>query len=210
MPGLSVNAAAGKRLFGNLDDIKRESNSELPHVRSDFASYLKEGDPGIQQLTVDYVTKLDDDLYGRASVGLLEWMFGGVSGELLWQPANQNWGLGAEINWVQQRDFDQLFGFRDYDVVTGHASLYWDTGWHGISTQIDAGRYLAGDWGGTFKLKRRFPNGWCKKVSPVLNENDIHRLSLNLGISVEQFQDQYLRKDEDEKYVLKKLPCPFL
>jgi len=50
----------------------------------------------------------------------------------------------------------------------------------------------------------------CKKVSPVLNENDIHRLSLNLGISVEQFQDQYLRKDEDEKYVFNKLPCPFL
>jgi hypothetical protein len=160
LPGLSVNAAAGKRLFGNLDDIKFESDSKLPHVRSDAASYLKEGDPGIQQLTLDYVTKLDDDLYGRASVGVLEWMFGGVSGELLWQPANQNWGLGAEINWVQQRDFDQLFGFRDYDVVTGHASLYWDTRWHGISAQIDAGRYLAGDWGGTFKLKRRFPNGW--------------------------------------------------
>jgi hypothetical protein len=160
LPGLSVNAAAGKRLFGNLDDIKFESDSKLPHVRSDAASYLKEGDPGIQQLTLDYVTKLDDDLYGRASVGLLEWMFGGVSGELLWQPANQNWGLGAEINWVQQRDFDQLFGFRDYDVVTGHASLYWDTRWHGISAQIDAGRYLAGDWGGTFKLKRRFSNGW--------------------------------------------------
>jgi hypothetical protein len=78
----------------------------------------------------------------------------------LWQPANQVWGLGAEINWVQQRDFDQLFSFRDYDVVTGHASLYWDTGWHGVSAQIDAGRYLAGDWGGTFKLKRRFSNGW--------------------------------------------------
>jgi hypothetical protein len=160
LPGLSVNAAAGKRILGTLSDIKFESNSELPHVRSDIQSYLKEGDPGIQQLTMDYVTKFDDELYGRVSVGLLEWMYGGVSGELLWQPANQVWGLGAEINWVQQRDFDQLFSFRDYDVVTGHASLYWDTGWHGVSAQIDAGRYLAGDWGGTFKLKRRFSNGW--------------------------------------------------
>jgi hypothetical protein len=73
---------------------------------------------------------------------------------------NQYWGLGAELNWVQQRDFDQLFGFRDYNIVTGHASLYWDTGWNGVSAQIDAGRYLAGDWGGTFTLKRRFSNGW--------------------------------------------------
>ncbi len=160
LPGLSLNAAARKRLLGNLDDIEFESNSELPRVRSDIQSYLREGDPAIQQLTLDYVTKFDDNLYGRASVGLLEWMFGGISAELLWQPVSQSWGLGAEINWVQQRDFKQQFGFRDYDVVTGHASFYWDTRWHGVSAQIDAGRYLAGDWGGTFTLKRRFSNGW--------------------------------------------------
>jgi hypothetical protein len=160
MPGLSVNAAVGKRLFGNLDDIGFESDSELPHVRSDIRSYLEEGDPGIQRLSLDYVTKLDGDLYGRVSAGMLEGMFGGVSGELLWQPAERSWGLGAEINWVKQRDFDQRFGFRDYDVVTGHASLYWDTGWKDLSAQIDVGRYLAKDWGGTFTLKRRFSNGW--------------------------------------------------
>lgn len=50
----------------------------------------------------------------------------------------------------------------------------------------------------------------CKKVSPVLSENDIHRLSVNLGIPIEQFQNQYLKKDKDEKYVFNKLPCPFL
>jgi hypothetical protein len=106
------------------------------------------------------LTKLDNGLYGRVSAGLLERMFGGVSAELLWKPARQSWGVGGEINWVQQRDFDQLFNFRDYDTVTGHASLYWDTGWNGISTQIDAGRYLARDWGSTLALKRRFANGW--------------------------------------------------
>ncbi len=160
LPGLSANAAVSKRVTGNLDDIERDSDSDLPHVRSDIAEYLKQGDPGIQRLSLDYVTKLDDSIYGRVSGGLLEWMYGGVSGEVLWKPADQSWGLGADINWVQQRDFDQRFGFRDYDVVTGHASLYWDTGWKGVSAQIDAGRYLAEDWGGTFTLKRRFSNGW--------------------------------------------------
>ncbi|MEM7240036.1 MAG: YjbH domain-containing protein, partial [Pseudomonadota bacterium] len=56
--------------------------------------------------------------------------------------------------------FDSLFTFQDYDVVTGHASLYWDTGWKGVFAQLDAGRYLAGDYGGTITLKRRFANGW--------------------------------------------------
>jgi len=160
LPGLSVNAEAGKRLFGNLDDIQFDSDSELPHVRSDVRYYLKKGDPSLRRLSLDYLFKLDDDIYGRVSAGLLEWMYGGVSTEVLWKPADQSWGLGGEINWVKQRAYDQRFGFRDYEVVTGHGSLYWDTGWHGISTEIDAGRYLAGDWGGTLTVKRRFPNGW--------------------------------------------------
>ncbi len=160
LPGLSLNGALQKRIVGNLDDIEPLNDSELPRVRSDIARYLREGDPSISRLTADYVTKLDDSLYGRVSAGLLERMFGGIGGELLWQPARQSWGLGGELNWVQQRDFDQLFGFRSYDVVTGHASLYLDSGWHGLSAQLDAGRYLAGDWGGTITLKRRFANGW--------------------------------------------------
>ena len=160
LPGLSINGAVQKRLFGTLDQNDADNDSELPHVRSDIALYQREGDPALSRLTADYVTKLDNDLYGRLSGGLLERMFGGVSAELLWKPARQSWGLGGEINYVHQRDFDQLFSFRDYDVVTGHASVYWDTGWYGISSQVDAGRYLAGDWGSTLSIKRRFANGW--------------------------------------------------
>jgi hypothetical protein len=160
LPGLSVNAAVQKRLAGDLDNIDPVNDSELPRVRSDVARYLAEGDPALSRLTGDYVTKLSPYLYGRVSAGMLERMFGGVSAELLWKPASQSWGVGGEINWVQQRDFDQGFGFRDYDVVTGHASVYWDTGWHGLAAQVDGGRYLAGDWGGTLTLKRRFANGW--------------------------------------------------
>ncbi|MGM0586542.1 MAG: YjbH domain-containing protein, partial [Pseudomonadota bacterium] len=149
-----------KRLIGQLDDITRESDSVLPRVRSDFALYAKEGDPGLERLTADYLFKPAPSVYGRVSAGLLESMHGGVSAELLWKPATRDWGVGAEVNWSKQRDYDMRFGFRDYEVVTGHASLYWDTGWHGMEAQVDAGRYLAGDWGATFSLTRRFANGW--------------------------------------------------
>jgi len=160
LPGLSVNAAIQKRLVGTLDENDADNDSRLPHVRSDIALYQREGDPALSRLTTDYTTKLDDALYGRLSAGLLERMYGGISAELLWKPAEQSWGLGGEINYVRQRGYDQLFNFRNYDVLTGHASVYWDTGWYGISTQVDAGRYLAGDYGGTLTVKRRFANGW--------------------------------------------------
>jgi len=159
-PGLSFNATAQKRLIGTLDDIERESDSEVERVRSEIAQYLREGDPAITRLTVDYVTKLTRTLYGRVSSGLLERMFGGVSSELLWKPSEQDWGLGLEINYAKQRDFDGRLDFQDYETATGHVSLYWDTHFHGLSPQIDVGRYLAGDWGGTMALKRRFANGW--------------------------------------------------
>ncbi|MEM1161543.1 MAG: YjbH domain-containing protein [Pseudomonadota bacterium] len=160
-PGLSVNAAVSKRIVGQLDDITQVSNSQVEErVRSDFARYLREGDPALNRLTIDYVSKFAQTLYGRLSAGLLEQMYAGISGELLWKPVNKSWGLGLELNYVRQRGFNTLFDFRDYETLTGHASLYWNTGYYGISTQVDAGRYLAGDWGATFSMKRRFPSGW--------------------------------------------------
>ncbi|MEM9144581.1 MAG: YjbH domain-containing protein [Pseudomonadota bacterium] len=159
-PEFSLSGTLSKRVVGNLDEIDQPTDSALPRVRADFAEYLREGDPGITRLTGDYVTKLAPDLYGRLSAGLFERMFGGVQGELLWKPADQSWGLGAELAYARQRDFDTLFDFQDYDVVTGHVSLYWDTPFHDLAVQLDAGRYLAGDYGGTVSLKRRFSNGW--------------------------------------------------
>ena len=86
-------------------------------------------------------------------------MYGGVSGEVLWKPVNSRLGLGLEANYVVQRDFDQRFGFRDYRTFTGHASAYYELP-KGYLVQIDAGRYLAGDYGGTFSLNREFDNGF--------------------------------------------------
>lgn len=158
--GASVSGSVIKSLFGQFDDIDRPSDSTLPHVRSDYRFYLQEGDPGVERLTADYLFKMAPDVYGRVSAGMLERMFGGVSGEILWKSVDRDWGLGAELNYVRQRDYDMLAGFRDYDVITGHGSFYWDTGWNDMELQIDAGRYLAGDYGATFTLSRRFSNGW--------------------------------------------------
>ena len=61
-----------------------------------------------------------DNPNSRLTFGYLEEMFAGLSGEILWKPADENWGLVGEINHVAQRDFDQSFGLRDYRTTTDH------------------------------------------------------------------------------------------
>src|SRR6056297_525984 len=159
MPGLEFSGILRQKVVGNLDDATRRSDSMMPRVRSDFALYDREGETALTQLTGAHYFKPGRDLYGRVTVGYLERMFGGVSSELLWKPNDSPFALGSEVNHVRQRDFDQLFSFRDYEVTTGHVSAYWDMG-NGFHAQADAGRDLAGDWGATFTLDRAFNNGW--------------------------------------------------
>ena len=88
-----------------------------------------------------------------------------------------------------QRDFDSLgFDYYDYDVVTGQASLYWTTGFYGLEVELDAGRYLAGDWGGTFQLTRRFANGWAVGAYFTLTDvtsEDFGEGSFNKGVFIQ-------------------------
>jgi hypothetical protein len=113
-------------------------------------------------------------------------MYGGVSSELLWKPQNSRLALGAEVNWTKQRAFDDMFGFRDYDVATGHLSAYYqfDGGFMG---QIDVGRYLAGDTGATVTLAREFDNGWKIGAFATLtnvSSEDFGEGSFDKGISL--------------------------
>ncbi|MBQ1203693.1 MAG: YjbH domain-containing protein, partial [Loktanella sp.] len=160
-PQLSVSGAVRAKLFGNRDQTIRESDSILPRVRSEQPFYDRDGTIWVERLTADHFGQLGDDYYTRVSVGYLEQMFGGVSGEVLWKPVDSRLAFGAELNYAMQRDTDKLFGFGDYDysVWSGHVSGYYALA-NGFDLQVDVGRYLAGDWGTTIGIDRRFGNGW--------------------------------------------------
>jgi len=158
-PGWFLSGSIEQRLAGNIGDAARRSNSVLPRVRSESAIYAREGETALEHLTLAHYFRPGKDLYARVTAGYLESQFGGVSSELLWKPVASRLALGAEVNYAVQRDFDQRFGFRDYEIATGHLSAYYDFG-NGYLGQVDAGRYLAGDYGATFTLDRVFANGW--------------------------------------------------
>ncbi len=158
-PNLVLSGSVRQKLIGNLSSSTRDSNSTLPHVRSDVNLYDEQGASALESLTLAHYSRLGTNLYGRVTAGYLESMFGGVSGEVLWKPVDSRLALGAELNYVAQRDYDQLLGFQDYDILMGHVSGYYrfDNGYH---AQLDVGRYLAGDYGATISLNREFSNGW--------------------------------------------------
>lgn len=157
-PGFSVSGSISKKLVQD-DTPPSPSFSGLPPVRTNVGLYNIEGDPALERLTADYVFKLAPAVYGRFSAGYLEKMFGGVSAEVLWKEADKKWGLGAELNYVKQREFEQRFGFQDYSIATGHISAYYEMN-NGFDVQVDVGRYLAGDIGATLSVDRTFDNGW--------------------------------------------------
>lgn len=157
--GLIFSAVYDADIYNNFKSIKRESDSELPHVRSDVVKYLQDGASGLEKLELAYLAQLAPEVYGRLSVGYLEDMYGGVDGEILWRPFGRRWAVGLEAAHVYKRDFDRKFGFQDFNTTTGHLSLYYESPWYGLNFNVHAGRYLAGDWGATFEVARRFDNG---------------------------------------------------
>ena len=170
-PNLVLSGTLRQKALGNLDESTYVSPSPVPHVRSDFAEYQKEGDLTVQNLTLAWYGRPAENLYARVTAGYLERMYGGVSGEILWKPVDSRLALGAEVNYVKQRDFDQHFGFRDYDTVSGHLSAYYDFG-KGITGQLDVGRYLAEDWGATVSVDRRLANGWTVGAFATVTDMD--------------------------------------
>ncbi|MES2550859.1 MAG: YjbH domain-containing protein, partial [Pseudomonadota bacterium] len=158
-PGWVLSGSIYKEIASNRE--LSTSDSDLPHVRTDSARYNTFGDPALEKLTLAWFARPAENLYSRLSVGYLERMHAGVSGELLWKPVDSQLALGAELNYTRQRDTDGGLGFDEYnyDILTGYVSAYYDFG-NGYLGQLDVGRYLAGDVGATMSVDRVFANGW--------------------------------------------------
>jgi hypothetical protein len=156
---LNLSASYGYSLVDNVDKVETDFPSNLPRVRSNTTRYLQEGNGFLRRLEANYVWALDDEWLARVSGGYTDEMFAGVGGEVLYRPFAARWAVGANINRVRQRDFNQLFSMQDYEVTTGHLSIYYEIPWENLLAHVSVGRYLAADHGTTIDLSRRFANG---------------------------------------------------
>jgi hypothetical protein len=164
-PGLMLGTELTGTIWSNVT-YSRPSNSALPHVRTDLLQYIRHGGYGISNLQVIYRTRLSSEVVAEARGGYLEDMFMGGGGQVLWRPEGSRLAFGADLYQVWKRGFDRLFDLyrdpvtgRGYNTLTGHVSVYYDSPWGGVNYALHVGRYLAGDYGGTLEISRRFASG---------------------------------------------------
>lgn len=144
----------------NNFDLKRSPNSVLEHVRTDINKYLVNGSSGIESLYLQKKSNINDEIFYRAYLGILESMYSGLGLEVLYQPFKSRLAVGGTINKVFKRDFERDFKLLDYKTTTGFLSLYYASPFYNYDFAIHIGKYLARDTGATIEMRRTFDSGF--------------------------------------------------
>jgi len=157
----SIKSSLAFNIEQNFDESRRrESDSVLPPVRTDVVKYLDDGATRIETLIVEGRNTLGSNLHYRVFGGVLEQMFSGAGGEVLYWPSQSRIAFGASLAYAKQREYEGGFGLRDYDAVTGFVSAYYASEFYNYDFGVHIGQYLAKDKGATFEVRRTFRNGW--------------------------------------------------
>ncbi|WP_130833299.1 YjbH domain-containing protein [[Erwinia] mediterraneensis] len=153
-------------LFGNIANNYDKFNyngapadSSLPRVRTHIRDYVA-NNVYVNDLQANYMGYLGGNVYGQLYGGYLETMYGGAGAELLWRPVDSNWALGLDVNYVKQRDWDNMMQFTDYKAATGNLTAYWRPWFmQDLVVKASVGQYLAKDKGATLDVSKRFDSG---------------------------------------------------
>ena len=157
----SIKSSLAFNIEQNFDESRRrESDSVLPPVRTDVVKYLDDGATRIETLILEGRNTLGSNLHYRVFGGVLEQMFSGAGGEVLYWPSQSRIAFGASLAYAKQREYKGGFGLRDYDAVTGFVSAYYASEFYNYDFGVHVGQYLAKDKGATFEVRRTFRNGW--------------------------------------------------
>jgi len=156
---LILSSEINYSLYQNFKDSISGPGSIMEHVRTDLVQYLKEDDLLITRMQLDYIWSPKKEIYSKISGGIFESMYGGFGAEILYNPFNKNFSIGANLFKVKQRSFKQRLNFRDYSTVTGHINFSYLFPL-GIESNLSFGRYLAKDDGYTLDLSRTTNSGF--------------------------------------------------
>lgn len=159
----SVAGTIKANLLQNFDKFNFTTDrapSTLPRVRTNIREYVSGSDITMENLYLHWNDRIAENLYAQVYGGYLETMYGGIGGELLYRPVDSNLAFGFDINYVQQRSWDNDLDFFDYKVLTGHANVFWQPEFlPDTLLTVKVGQYLAKDKGVTIDFAKRFDSG---------------------------------------------------
>lgn len=177
---LTLTSAASIGIYDNYDELTLLSDSVLPHVRSDIVKYLKASRAfHIKRMQLNFFQSPTKNIYYKLSAGILEEMFSGYGGEIIYRPFFSNYAIGAELWDVRQRDYKMLFSHLDYQIVTGHLNYYYTFPNSQVTFALKGGRFLAGDSGFNFDFSRRFKTGL--RIGIFFSRTDISKEEFGEG-----------------------------
>lgn len=158
-----IFGTASARIADNYDKFNYTTGNEtgaLPRVRTYVREYVTSSDVFLRNLQLVHRFQIDDSWFAAGYVGYQEQMFGGFGGEVLYRELDSNWAVGLDVNYAKQRDWENHFGFRDYDVITGHLTGYWRPSFlPNTLISVAAGQFLAGDRGVQVSVDHKFDSG---------------------------------------------------
>lgn len=158
-PGLWLDGSLMGSLQENISDVTQESNSLLPHVRSDIAEYRRASRVKLQRLLVNKYWHPVARTYVRASAGVYEEMFAGAGVQALYLDRGGRFAWDVAVDGLRQRNFKGT-GFKDYKTVTAIASMHYKVPvLEGVTATARVGRFLARDHGVRMELSRTFRSG---------------------------------------------------
>lgn len=160
---MSLNATAKVTLLENFDKFNFKVDNQatpLPRVRTYIREYVTGSTVSMENLYLQWQDQIAPDIYAQAYGGYLETMFGGVGGEMLYRPVDSNFAIGFDLNYVQQRSYENDFDFFDYKTFTGHVNVYWKpTFLPDTQLTFNIGQFLAKDKGVNVDFAKRFDSG---------------------------------------------------
>ncbi len=142
--------------FGEVDFAPLEKDA----ARTDLALYEKQNEPRISVLAWDQHFSLPFSIQSRFSVGAFESAYAGFGAELFRFFHGGRWGIGLQSEAVRKRDLDDNFALnkeQDRWFNTAFVNLYGQVlPATGLEAGLKVGRFLAGDSGVRFELRRSF------------------------------------------------------
>ena len=147
-------------LADNTERIEKYRGISLSPIRSDISTFTRQRILFDRQYLAGFAT-IAKDVHVAGTVGYLEEMYAGLSGEILYRPFDRPWAIGLEIDSVSKRDPASTWALSasGEKVMSAFVNGYYEFPGTGATFQASAGRFLAGDIGADFKLSNELDNG---------------------------------------------------